>query len=50
MAPWTVIKKALRQCGSDTSSCRSLYPTATYPEFKIGCRLGWELFTLPKCC
>ena len=49
MTPRTVTKKALLQCGGDTSSCPSPYPTAACPEFYIGCRLGRELFTLLVC-
>ena len=30
------------------SSCPGPYPTAACPEFHLGCRLGRELFTLPK--
>jgi hypothetical protein len=50
MDAWAVIKKASQECGGDTSSCLGPYPTAACPEFHIGCRLDWELFTLPKCC
>jgi hypothetical protein len=46
--PWTEIKKALPQCGSDTSSCPGPYQMAAYLEFHIGCKLDWELFTLPS--
>ena len=50
MDPWAMIKKGSQECGGDISSCLGPYPTATCPEFHIGCRLGWELFTLPVCC
>ena len=46
MEPWTVIKKALPQCGSDASSCPGPYPTVAGPDFHVGCRLGKELFAL----
>ena len=37
MEPWTAIKKALPQCGGDTSSCLGTYPTAACSELHIGC-------------
>ena len=43
MAPWTAIKKALPQCGGDTSSYAGPYPTAACPQCHIGCWLDREL-------
>ena len=37
---WTATKKGLHSFGGDTSSCPGPYPTADYPEFHFGCRLG----------
>ena len=45
MEPWDATKKAFQQCVGDTSSCPGHYPTAAFPEFHVGCRLGRELFT-----
>ena len=47
MDPWAMTKKALHQCGGDTSSCLCPYPLAACPKFHVGCSLGRELFTLP---
>ena len=49
MESWTAIRKALRQCSDDTSSCPGPYPTAVCPDFHIGCRLSRELFILLVC-
>ena len=32
-------QKALNYCWRDTGSCPGPYPTATCPEFLVGCRL-----------
>jgi hypothetical protein len=44
--PWNVMKKALPQCGGDTSSCSDPYPMAACPQCLISCWLDRELFTL----
>jgi len=50
IGPWTVTRKALHECGGDTSSFPISYPTAACSEFPISCRIGRDLFTLPVCC
>ena len=47
---WTAFKKALSQCGGDSISCSDACPTSACPEFHIGYRLGWKLFSLLICC
>ena len=45
MEPWAATKKALHQCGGDTSSCPGPYPTVTCPEFHVCCRLNQNFST-----
>ena len=47
MDPLAATKKALHQCGGNTSSCPGPYATAACAEFHVGCRLDREIFTLP---
>ena len=48
MSPWTVIKKALLQCGGATSSCLGPYPTVARPEFHISCRQDDNFSPIPR--
>ena len=49
LSPWIrgLQPKKFHHTRSDTISCLSPYQTIPCPKFHIGCRLGWELFTLP---
>ena len=47
MDSWTVTKRPVLWCGSDTSSCLDPYPMATCPMFHICFRLGRKLSPCP---